>query len=478
MLRSRDRFAAYQRASATPETAAALLAEVYACDVRSQLADVSAPTLVIHRRDDRAMPFAGARELAAGLPDAELLALDGDAQAGLARRSRARARRAAHLPAQRVGTLPWHPRRPALLARADPAEPPARHAPEAEAAGLRRGDVLGPLLALERAPGRVRLRLVVPRRRDAGDARCPFGVVNAPGPALPPGDRRPGRGHAGELFPDRLWVALGTGEASNEHITGAPGRPSAMRNARLRECVDVMRALLAGEDVDHDGLVRVDRARLWTLPAEPPPLVGAAVSRGDRALVRRVGRRARDDPPAARAARARCRRVPRGRRGGQAGPPAGPPVVGAERGGGARASPTTSGARTSSRRRCAGTSQTVEQFDEAARHVRPEDVRGGVLVSADPRATPPGCASWPSSASTQIQLHHVGQDLAPFIDAFAEHVLPALRAMSAQGDQRRVVEERGRLLPRRRDVPRLRRRRLRRPRRACASGSTTSPASA
>jgi len=74
----RDRFAAYQRASATPETAAALLAEVYACDVRSQLADVSAPTLVIHRRDDRAMPFAGARELAAGLPDAELLALDGD----------------------------------------------------------------------------------------------------------------------------------------------------------------------------------------------------------------------------------------------------------------------------------------------------------------------------------------------------------------------------------------------------------------
>ena len=40
-----------------------------------------------------------------------------------------------------------------------------------------------------------------------------------------------------------------------------------------------MRALFAGEEVDHDGLVRVDRARLWTLPAEPPPLIGAARQR-------------------------------------------------------------------------------------------------------------------------------------------------------------------------------------------------------
>ena len=65
-----------------------------------------------------------------------------------------------------------------------------------------------------------------------------------------------------------------------------------MRNARLRECVDVMRALFAGEEVTHDGLVTVDRARLWTLPEAPPPLIGAAVSERDGALGRRVGRRA------------------------------------------------------------------------------------------------------------------------------------------------------------------------------------------
>ena len=74
----RERFAAYQRASASPEVAAALLAEVYAVDIRPLLASVPVPALVVHRRDDRAMPFAGARELAAGLPDAELVALAGD----------------------------------------------------------------------------------------------------------------------------------------------------------------------------------------------------------------------------------------------------------------------------------------------------------------------------------------------------------------------------------------------------------------
>ena len=74
----RERFAAYQRAAATPEAAADLLAEVYAVDVRPLLASVHVPVLVVHRRDDRAMPFAGARELAAALPDAELVALAGD----------------------------------------------------------------------------------------------------------------------------------------------------------------------------------------------------------------------------------------------------------------------------------------------------------------------------------------------------------------------------------------------------------------
>src|SRR5829696_5101022 len=46
-----------------------------------------------------------------------------------------------------------------------------------------------------------------------------------------------------------------------------------------------MRALFAGEVVDHHGRVTVDRARLWTLPETPPPLIGPAVSEATAAWV-------------------------------------------------------------------------------------------------------------------------------------------------------------------------------------------------
>jgi probable non-F420 flavinoid oxidoreductase len=106
----------------------------------------------------------------------------------------------------------------------------------------------------------------------------PFGVVNAPGQRYHPAIIAQAIATLADMFPGRFWAALGTGEASNEHITGDPWPRKQVRNDRLRECVDIIRALLAGEEVSHDGLVRVDRARLWSRPADPPPLIGAAVS--------------------------------------------------------------------------------------------------------------------------------------------------------------------------------------------------------
>ena len=50
-----------------------------------------------------------------------------------------------------------------------------------------------------------------------------------------------------------------------------------------------------------------------------------------------------------------------------------------------------------------------------------------MLVSADPARH----AAWLQELSAlgvdSLQLHHVGQDLSPFIAAFAERVLPAVR---------------------------------------------------
>ena len=109
-----ERLARYQRIAASPETAAALLELTYRNDVRAELQQVRAPTLVVHRRRDRAIPYRLGRELAAAIPGATLVPLDGSA----------------HLP----WTGDWHAGARALRSVLAPAAP-ARVAGE-PAAGL------------------------------------------------------------------------------------------------------------------------------------------------------------------------------------------------------------------------------------------------------------------------------------------------------------------------------------------------------
>ncbi|HUH93365.1 MAG TPA: alpha/beta fold hydrolase [Casimicrobiaceae bacterium] len=73
-----ERFARFQREAATADTAA-LLGLVYRLDVREHLALVRAPTLVVHRRDDRAVPYRLGREVAAAIPGATFVPLQGSA---------------------------------------------------------------------------------------------------------------------------------------------------------------------------------------------------------------------------------------------------------------------------------------------------------------------------------------------------------------------------------------------------------------
>jgi pimeloyl-ACP methyl ester carboxylesterase/DNA-binding CsgD family transcriptional regulator len=73
------RVARYQREATSPETAAVLLELTYRNNVRSELDRVRAPTLVVHRRGDRAIPYQLGRELAASIPTATLIPLDGSA---------------------------------------------------------------------------------------------------------------------------------------------------------------------------------------------------------------------------------------------------------------------------------------------------------------------------------------------------------------------------------------------------------------
>ncbi len=74
----RAEFAEFQRLSASREVALASLRAVYDFDVTDQLGEVLAPTLVLHRRDDRAIPFALGKDLAGRIRTARFVALEGD----------------------------------------------------------------------------------------------------------------------------------------------------------------------------------------------------------------------------------------------------------------------------------------------------------------------------------------------------------------------------------------------------------------
>ncbi|WP_420130392.1 TIGR03885 family FMN-dependent LLM class oxidoreductase [Longimicrobium sp.] len=106
-----------------------------------------------------------------------------------------------------------------------------------------------------------------------------FGVVTVPGGwRYSPAIIAQAAATLAEMYPGRFWIAPGSGELLNEGITGQRWPTKAERNARLREGVDIIRALWTGETVTHHGLITVEEARIYSLPKEPPRIVGAALS--------------------------------------------------------------------------------------------------------------------------------------------------------------------------------------------------------
>src|SRR5689334_2775540 len=106
----------------------------------------------------------------------------------------------------------------------------------------------------------------------------PFGVVTCPFGRYHPTNIAQAAATLAEMHVDRFWMAVGSGEALNEAITGARWPHKDERNARLQGAVEVMRALWRGEEVTRDDDVVVDHARLYTRPAQMPLVFAAALS--------------------------------------------------------------------------------------------------------------------------------------------------------------------------------------------------------
>ena len=83
----------------------------------------------------------------------------------------------------------------------------------------------------------------------------------------------------GCLYPGRIMLGIGSGEALNEYATGFQGEWPAFKErfARMREAVQLMRALWTGERLDFEGeYYRAKGATLYDVPEQRVPIYVAA----------------------------------------------------------------------------------------------------------------------------------------------------------------------------------------------------------
>ena len=256
-----------------------------------------------------------------------------------------------------------------------------------------------------------------------------LGVVTAPGQRYHPAIQAQKMATLAEMYPRRFWAAIGSGEAINEHVTGDPWPEKEERDERLRQTIDVMRRLLRGEEVSTDGLVRVDRARIWSLPESPPPLLAAAVSTETArdAAAWADGVITVDQP------RAQLREFMDAYRdaGGR-----GPIAVQVH----LSWAPTDEEALAIAHDQwrqslvpshLAWELDSPEAFDARTADATPEQVAETLVVSSDPSRHLDHLTGIAELGVDRIYLHHVGTEQHRFIDTFGERVLPALRSVRA-----------------------------------------------
>jgi probable non-F420 flavinoid oxidoreductase len=254
-----------------------------------------------------------------------------------------------------------------------------------------------------------------------------FGIVNAPGWRYHPAIIAQAAATLAEMFPDRFWMAVGSGEALNERITGEawPSKPE--RNARLVESAEVMRALWRGETVTRRGRIVVEGAKLYSRPPRPPKLFGAALSEATAEL---VGGFADGLITTGRPRKELIKMIAAFRRGGGEGKPICVQHV-------------LSWARSHDEARrvaheqwrfslldleALATLRTPADFASASEWVRPHDVAQKIPVSADPEQHVASLREYVELGIERVSILNVHRDHWHFIERFGERVLPSLRS--------------------------------------------------
>jgi coenzyme F420-dependent glucose-6-phosphate dehydrogenase len=110
--------------------------------------------------------------------------------------------------------------------------------------------------------------------------QIPFGLITVPGGwRYHPAISAQAAATLVQMYPGRFpWLAVGSGEALNEHVIGSDWPDKIARNNRLLCASEIIKKLWLGETVSSADPIRVDQAKLYTLPGSPPRIIAAALS--------------------------------------------------------------------------------------------------------------------------------------------------------------------------------------------------------
>ncbi len=228
---------------------------------------------------------------------------------------------------------------------------------------------------------------------------------------------------AASLLPGRFSLGVGSGENLNEHILGDRWPPVAERQERLREAVEVIRELWTGKLVSHRGEhFRVENARLYSLPEEPPPILVAVAGEQSVDLAAEIGDGLIGTAPIAES-------VERFRAGGGEGRPTYGQlhVCWAETEEEARRTALEwwpNGA--------VSGSHFLElplpaHFEEAAELVTEEAIAESVVCGPDPGRHLEAIREYLDAGYDHVYVHQVGPDQAGFFDFYEREILKELR---------------------------------------------------
>jgi G6PDH family F420-dependent oxidoreductase len=228
------------------------------------------------------------------------------------------------------------------------------------------------------------------------------------------------------LSDGRFTLGVGAGEHLNEHVTGRAWPPLDVRHEMLDEALQIIHAMFAGETVTFRGRhLQAEAARLWDLPATPPPVGVAASGPASGALAARRGDAliaVQPDPELVEGFDAA---------GGAGKPRIGQAALSYD------TDPSAAAKRAHEQFRWFSAGWPVmaelpgpKHFAAASQSVREEDVTKQVPCGDDVDAVVSSVRRFVDAGFTHVALVQIGEDQqAPFFDWAERELLPALRTL-------------------------------------------------